>query len=105
MAFAQDRALAPGDIEFLQSHFSEEPRTYGHPGATNYRFFSGNGAILIWDQGDDERGGAADWCLWASLEEALLLDLLHRVLHCGSLRETLYANDPHSQAVLELLKR
>jgi hypothetical protein len=104
MAFAQDKALAPGDLEFLQSHFSEGPRTHGHPRATNYRFFTGNSAILIWDQGDYERGGAADWWLAASSDEALL-DVLHKVWHCGSLRETLYANDPHSQAVLDQLKR
>jgi hypothetical protein len=105
MAFAQDKALAPGDLEFLQSHFSEGPRTHGHPGATNYRFFTSNSAILIWDGEDDERGGGpADWWLTASSEEALL-DLLHRVWHCGSLRETLYANDPRSQAVLDRLKR
>ena len=104
MAFAQDKALAPGDLEFLQSHFSEGPRTHGHPGATNYRFFTGNSAILIWDQGDYERGGAADWWLAASSDEALL-DVLHKVWHCGSLRETLYANDPHSRAVLDQLKR
>jgi hypothetical protein len=104
MAFAQDKALAPSDLEFLHSHFSEGPRTHGHAGATNYRFFTDSSAILIWDQEDYERGGAADWWLVASSEEALR-DLLHTVWHCGSLNETLYANDRHSQAVLDLLKR
>jgi hypothetical protein len=105
MAFAQDKALAPGDLELLQSHFSEGPRTHGHPGATNYRFFTGNSAILIWDGEDNEgRGGQADWWLTAPSDEALL-DLLYRVWHCGSLRETLYANDPRSQGVLDRLKQ
>jgi hypothetical protein len=103
-ASAQDSALAPGDLAFLQSHFSEGPRTHGHPGATNYRFFTGNSKILIWDQGDYEGGGAADWFLSAPSDEALL-DLLHSVRHCGSLSETLYTTDPHSQAVLDRLKR
>jgi hypothetical protein len=105
MAFAQDKALAPGDLEFLQSHFSEGPQTHGHPGATNYRFFTGNSAILIWGGEDNEgRGGQADWWLTASSDEALL-DLLYRVCHCGNLRETLYANDPRSQEVLDRLKQ
>jgi hypothetical protein len=60
---------------------------------------------VIWDgENDERRGGQADWWLTASSDEALL-DLLHRVWHCGSLRETLYANDPRSQAVLDRLKR
>jgi hypothetical protein len=104
VAFAEDKALAPGDLKFLQSHFSEGPRTHGHPGATNYRFFTGNSAILIRDQGDYEGGGAADWILGASSDEALL-NLVHSVWHCGSLRETLCANDPRSRAVLDRLKR
>jgi len=104
MVQAQDHALVRADIDFLQSHFSEGPRTYGHPGVTNYRFFTDNRAILIWDGEDDDwRGGQADWWLMASSDEALL-DLLQRVWHCGSLRETLYATDPHSQAVLDRLK-
>jgi hypothetical protein len=93
-AQAQDRSLAPGDLALLRSHFSEGPRTYGHPGVTNYRFFTRNSAILIWDGEDDKwRGGQADWWLMANTEEALL-GLLRRVWDCGTLRETLYADDP-----------
>jgi hypothetical protein len=81
---AQDHALAPGDLADLQSHFSEGPRTYGHPGVTNYRFFTPNSAILIWDGEDDKwRGGQADWMLMAT-SNAALLDLLRRVWHCGT---------------------
>ena len=69
-ASANDRPLAPGDLSLLQSHFSEGPRTHGHPGVTNYRFFTRNSAILIWDGEDHElRGGQADWWLMATSDE------------------------------------
>jgi hypothetical protein len=104
-AQAQDRSLAPGDLALLRSHFSEGPRTYGHPGVTNYRFFTRNSAILIWDGEDDKcRGGQADWWLMANTEEALL-GLLRRVWDCGTLRETLYADDQRSRELLERLRR
>jgi hypothetical protein len=104
-ASANDRPLAPGDLSLLQSHFSEGPRTYGHPGVTNYRFFTRNSAILIWDGEDDERrGGQADWWLMATSDEAML-GLLRRVWHCGTLRETLYADDTRARQLLDRLRR
>ena len=104
-ASANDRPLAPGDLSLLQSHFSEGPRTHGHPGVTNYRFFTRNSAILIWDGEDDERrGGQADWWLMATSDEAML-GLLRRVWHCGTLRETLYADDARARQLLDRLRR
>lgn len=104
-AQAQDRPLTPGDLALLRTQFSEGPRTYGHPGVTNYRFFTHNSAVLIWDGEDDEwRGGQADWSLMADSDEALL-DLLRVVWQCGTLRETLYAIDPRSRELLDQLRR
>jgi hypothetical protein len=94
--FAQDEPLARRDLAFLRAHFTEGPRTFGHPGIVNYRFFTDDSAILIW-AGEDQ----SDWHLMASSEEALLR-LLRHVSRCGTLTETLYAlGDPRSDRVLE----
>jgi hypothetical protein len=93
--FAQDEPLARRDVAFLRAHFTEGPRTFGHPGIVNHRFFTDDSAILIW-------GGKhqSDWHLMASSEEALLR-LVRAVSGCGTLTETLDAlGDPRSDRVL-----
>ena len=93
---AQDQPLARRDLAFLRANFTEGPRTFGHPGVANYRFFTADSAMLIW-----AKKGGADWHLMASSDEALLR-LLRCVSHAGTLTETLYTfDDPRSEAVLE----
>jgi hypothetical protein len=92
---AQDVPLARRDLAFLRAHFTEGPRTFGHPGVANHRFFTDDSAILIWS-GEDQ----CDWHLMASSDDALLR-LLGRVARCGTLTDTLYAlGDPRSERVL-----
>jgi hypothetical protein len=92
---AQDKPLARRDLALLRASFTEGPRTFGFPGATNYRFFTADTALLIWAGID-----GADWQLMASSEEALL-KLVRTVSRCGTLTETLYSLDePRSAEVL-----
>ena len=65
---AQNAPLSPESIEFLEHSFHAEPRTFGWPGDTQYRFSGHCQAVLIWSA-----EGQADWFVGAtdgaSLEE------------------------------------
>ena len=96
---AEDRPLARRDLALLRANLTEGPRTFGHPGGTNYRFFTAESAILIW-----AGTRRADWHLMASSDEALRR-LLRLVSRCGTLTETLYAfDDSRSEAILRRLR-
>jgi len=58
--------LSEESLGFLRSHFQAELITHGWPGDTQYRFFTGDQRILIWDSKTQ-----ADWFLSAKSTEAL----------------------------------
>jgi len=63
---AHSQPLSQEALAFLRSHFQAELVTHGWPGDTQYRFFTGDQRILIWD-GETQ----ADWFLSAKSKEAL----------------------------------
>lgn len=97
---AQDGPLQRADLDLLQQVFLEEPRTYGWPGKTNYRFSYGGARILVWD--DEER--QADWFLSAD-SPATLRQLAGRLWNCGTLASRLYALRPCGEKVLADMRR
>ena len=96
---AQDQALGPADLAFLKQRFKEGPQTFGWPGDTNYRFFSEDGKILIWDT----KKRQADWMIWAPSPVALVR-LAKSVWHCGSLSTELYALEECGETLLTELR-
>ncbi len=94
---AQDTETGAADLEFLRAQFKEGPRTWCHPGRTNYRFAGEAGSILLW-----EGEGQTDWFLRAESEEALEA-LVRQVLDRGGLRTSLYGNDDRASTVLARL--
>ena len=97
-----DKPLVPGAIQRLRANLSEGPRTYGHPGSTNYRFFTDDSAILIMD-GEGLRGGGVDWYLMAKTDAALerLIQLVSRI---GTVVRRLQSFDERSQAILDRVR-
>ena len=66
LAQAQNAPVSAGAIAELRRIFTEEPKTLGWPGSTQYRFAGKNHAILIWAANDQ-----ADWFVGATDETSL----------------------------------
>jgi hypothetical protein len=97
---SQEPELDEAKLQFLRTSFREEPRTYGWPGSTNYRFSAPTGRILIWHS---EKHGA-DWIIQAA-SHPQLEELLRQVWSLGSLATTLYGRDAAGEQALDNLRR
>jgi hypothetical protein len=74
---AQNKSVTEGTIESLCSTFNEEPRTFGWPGSTQYRFAGKAHGILIWsnkNQADWFIGATDEWPLEPVLSAIWTLD-------------------------------
>jgi len=58
--------LQQATIRWLESRFVSEPRSFGWPGTTTYRFSSSLGRVVIW-----QSEGQAEWILTAPSSTAL----------------------------------
>jgi hypothetical protein len=99
-AAAQEEVFSPTDLAFLRSQYRELPATFGWPGHTNYRFENQHGGILIWDGGED-RG--VDWLI-GSPGPSDLKTLLKHILPCGTLAQSLHANQVDADRILATLR-
>lgn len=105
---AQDQPLSPADLAYLQSRFTEAPRTYGWPAATTYRFVADDARLLIWDRDGPvsadhgKHTQYAYWVLWAGSPETMTW-LAQQVMPCGNLSRELVGIDECGEEVIERL--
>jgi len=92
---AGERGLAANDLEFLRRTFTAGVTTYGWPGATNYRFHTPWGRILIWHSPD----GGTYWNLVANSGDELQ-ELIRAVSCCANLRDGLEGCDEAGRAAV-----
>lgn len=82
---AQNVPLSFETINELDHTLHAEPRTFGWPGSTQYRFVGADHAILIWSGASQ-----ADWFIGAR-DEASLESALRRIWHLDHVGESLYS--------------
>jgi hypothetical protein len=81
---AQNGPLSVAAINELEHALHAEPKTFGWPGSTQYRFGGTDYAILIWGTASQ-----ADWFVGAYDESALDL-ALRRIWHLDHVGEAFY---------------
>lgn len=91
---AQIDPLSDEALDFLGRTFQAELVTEGWPGDTQYRFFSADQRVLIWESKD-----WADWWLSAD-NDAALLRLVQTIWEIDNLGGSLWSPDASCAAVL-----
>lgn len=92
---AQNGPISPEALDFLRGNFAAELETYGWPGDTQYRFFTPDQRILIWESKQQ-----ADWWLSADSDDALVR-LVARLWRVDDLGTSLWASDDADEYILQ----
>ena len=95
---AQSMPLTPSAVETLSATFTEELRTHGWPGCTQYRFSGDQCAVLIWSSEDQ-----ADWFVSAS-DSITLEKTLKKVWNLDQVGKALYDCSDIGKTVLAKMK-
>jgi hypothetical protein len=95
---AQNCVLSPAALGALRAEFSEEIRTYGWPGDTQYRFIKDMAAILIWSSDDQ-----SDWYI-ASPDAEALQSALASVWDLDEVGKALYGWTQMGKSALEKIR-
>lgn len=92
---AQNDPVSDGAIESLAAEFSEQLRTYGWPGCTQYRFAGNRQAILVWSAENQ-----ADWFVAADDADALR-SVLQIIWDIDAVGQSLYDCSEIGKSVLD----
>lgn len=98
LAQAQNEPLSAEAIADLEMAFVAQPKTYGWPGSTQYRFAGNNHAVLIW-----AADGQADWFVGAC-DERSLESALRKVWQLNDVGKSFYDCSEIAKGVLARLR-
>ena len=95
---AQNDPVSDEAIKTLAREFSEQLRTYGSPGCTQYRFAGTRQAILIWSAENQ-----ADWFVAADDADAMRF-VLQTIWEIDAVGQSLYDCSEIGKSVLEAIR-
>jgi hypothetical protein len=98
LAQAQNKALSPEAVNQLERAFTAQPRTFGWPGSTQYRFAGKDHAVLIWSAANQ-----ADWFVGAH-DEGSLETALRRVWNMDAVGKSFYDCSDIAMSVLAKIR-